>query len=180
MAPPLSRWGSCISPGQTLPRDPAAAVRWLERAAESGNQYAQYRLGKLLLQGEDVPKDTEAAVRWLAASAEQGSQYAQYALGKLYLMGGEVPEDREAARQWFQRAAEQGNQYAQYFVEHMGRRDLFPRRAVGRPAAPPPGRDLPGAEPAAPPRRAAANRGQKTPAEDPGKEDRHGPQAGRS
>ena len=41
-------------------------------------------------------------------------------------MGEEIPEDREAARQWFQRAAEQGNQYAQYFVEHMGRRDLFP------------------------------------------------------
>ena len=118
--------GQLYLSGTTLPRDPAAAVRWLERAAESGNQYAQYRLGKLLLQGEDVPKDTEAAVRWLAASAEQGSQYAQYALGKLYLMGGEVPEDREAARQWFQRAAEQGNQYAQYFVEHMGRRDLFP------------------------------------------------------
>lgn len=118
--------GQLYLSGTTLPRDPAAAVRWLERAAESGNQYAQYRLGKLLLQGEDVPKDTEAAVRWLTTSAEQGSQYAQYALGKLYLMGGEVPEDREAARQWFQRAAEQGNQYAQYFVEHMGRRDLFP------------------------------------------------------
>ncbi len=118
--------GQLYLSGTTLPRDPAAAVRLLEYAAESGNQYAQYRLGKLLLQGEDVPKDTEAAVRWLTASAEQGSQYAQYALGKLYLMGEEVPEDREAARQWFQRAAEQGNQYAQYFVEHMGRRDLFP------------------------------------------------------
>ena len=118
--------GQLYLSGTALPRDPAAAVRWLERAAESGNQYAQYRLGKLLLQGEDVPKDVEAAVRWLTASAEQGSQYAQYALGKLYLMGEEIPEDREAARQWFQRAAEQGNQYAQYFVEHMGRRDLFP------------------------------------------------------
>ena len=118
--------GQMYLSGTTLPRDPAAAVRWLERAAEGGNQHAQYRLGKLLLQGEDAPKDADGAVRWLTASAEQGNQYAQYALGKLYLMGEEVPEDREAARQWFQRAAEQGNQYAQYFVEHMGRRDLFP------------------------------------------------------
>ena len=153
--------GQLYLSGTALPRDPAAAVRWLERAAESGNQYAQYRLGKLLLQGEDVPKDVEAAVRWLTASAEQGSQYAQYALGKLYLMGEEIPEDREAARQWFQRAAEQGNQYAQYFCGAHGPPGSFSRRAVGRPAAPPPCRDLPGAEPAAPPRRAAANRGQK-------------------
>ena len=118
--------GQLYLSGTTLLRDPAAAVRWLERAALGGNQYAQYRLGKLLLQGEDVPKDADGAVRWLKASAEQGNQYAQYALGKLYLLGEEVPEDREAARQWFQQAAEQGNQYAQYFVEHMGRRDLFP------------------------------------------------------
>ena len=118
--------GQLYLSGTTLPHDPAAAVQWLERAALGGNQYAQYRLGKLLLQGENVPKDADGAVRWLTTSAEQGNQYAQYALGKLYLLGEEVPEDREAARQWFQRAAEHGNQYAQYFVEHMGRRDLFP------------------------------------------------------
>ena len=118
--------GQLYLSGTTLLRDPAAAVRWLERAALGGNQYAQYRLGKLLLQGEDVSKDADDAVRWLKASAEQGNQYAQYALGKLLLLGEDVPEDREAARQWFQQAAEQGNQYAQYFVEHMGRRDLFP------------------------------------------------------
>ena len=118
--------GQLYLSGTTLPRDPAAAVRWLERASEGGNQYAQYRLGKLLLQGEDVSKNVDEAVRWLTASAEQGNQYAQYVLGKLYLMGEEVPEDRETARQWFQLAAEQGDQYAQYFVEHMGRRDLFP------------------------------------------------------
>ena len=104
--------GQLYLSGTTLLRDPAA-VRWLERAALGGNQYAQYRLGKLLLQGEDVPKDADGAVRWLTASAEQGSQYAQYALGKLYLLGEEVPEDREAARQWFQQAAEQGNMVAQ-------------------------------------------------------------------
>lgn len=112
--------------GTTLPHDPAAAVRWLERAALGGDQHAQYRLGKLLLQGDEVPKDADGAVRWLTASAEQGSRYAQYALGKLFLLGKDVPEDRKAAWQWFQKAAEQGDQYAQYFVERMDHRDLFP------------------------------------------------------
>lgn len=114
IAPPLSPLGQLYLSGTTLPRDPAAAVRWLERAALGGDQHAQYRLGKLLLQGEEVPKDADGAVRWLTASAEQGSRYAQYALGKLFLLGKDVPEDRKAARQWFQKAAEQGDQYAQY------------------------------------------------------------------
>lgn len=84
-----------------------------------GNQFAQYRLGKLLLQGEDAPKDVKAAIRWLTAAAEQGNQYAQYALGKLYLLGKEVPKDRSSAIKWFQLAADQGNEYAQYFLKHM-------------------------------------------------------------
>lgn len=102
-----------------LPKNSAAALKWLTSAAELGNQSAQYRLGKLLLQGEDVPKDIETAVHWLTAAADQGNQYAQYALGKLYLLGKEVQKDRASAIKWFQLAADQGNEYAQYFLEHM-------------------------------------------------------------
>lgn len=50
----------------------------------------------------------------------------------------------------------------------------FSRCAVSRPAAPSPGRHLPGAEPASPPQRVEADCGQKALAEDPGKEDRYG------
>ena len=102
-----------------LPKNSAAALKWLTSAAELGNQSAQYRLGNLLLQGEDVPKDIETAVHWLTAAADQGNQYAQYALGKLYLLGKEVQKDRASAIKWFQLAADQGNEYAQYFLEHM-------------------------------------------------------------
>lgn len=96
-----------------------AALKWLTYAAELGNQFAQYRLGKLLLQGEDVPRDIKTAIHWLTAAAEQGNQYAQYALGKLYLLGKEIPKDRTSATKWFQLAVDQGNEYAQYFLEHM-------------------------------------------------------------
>ena len=50
------------------------------RAAEQGNQFAQYALGKLYLLGRDVSKDKDAAVHWLTLSAEQGNEYAQYFL----------------------------------------------------------------------------------------------------
>ena len=91
----------------------------LRQAAERGNPFAQYHLGKLLLQGNEIPKDAKDAVRWLTESAEQGNQYAQYALGKIYLLGKDAPKDFGTARMWFQRSADQGNHYAQYFVEHM-------------------------------------------------------------
>ena len=91
----------------------------LRQAAERGNPFAQYHLGKLLLQGNEIPKDAKDAVRWLTESAEQGNQYAQYALGKIYLLGKDSSKDFGTARMWFQRSADQGNQYAQYFVEHM-------------------------------------------------------------
>ena len=88
-------------------------------SAAQGNQFAQYRLGKVYLIGEDVQKDIPAALQFLTAAAEQGNQYAQYTLGKLYLMGKDVPKNKETAVRWFTLSAAQGNIYAQFFLDHM-------------------------------------------------------------
>ena len=94
------------------------AIRLLERAAERGNPFAQYQLGKLYLTGEDISESTEKAVSCLTASAEQNNPYAQYALGKLYLLGKHIPRDKETALRWLELSAAQGNVYAQYFIDH--------------------------------------------------------------
>ena len=52
----------------------------MEAAAEKGNSYARYALGKLYLCGKDVPYDKEKAIFYLQASAEQGNMYAQILL----------------------------------------------------------------------------------------------------
>ena len=137
--------------GTTLPHDPAAAVRWLERAALGGDQHAQYRLGKLLLQGDAVPKDAEGAVRWLTASAEQGNQYAQYALGKLFLLGKGCSRESEGRSAVVPESSGAGRSVRPVFCGAYGSPGSFSRCAVSRPAAPSPGRHLPGAEPASPP-----------------------------
>ena len=95
------------------------AIRWLKYAADAGDQYARYTLGKVYLAGENAEKNVDTAVEYLRASAEQGNQYAQYALGKLYLLGREVPPDREAAVYYLTQSAEQGNRYAQFFLDHL-------------------------------------------------------------
>ena len=57
-----------------------SAVRWLTTAAEQGNQYAQYALGKLYLLGKVVPPDREAATKWFRLASDQGNEYAHYFL----------------------------------------------------------------------------------------------------
>ena len=52
----------------------------MEVAAEKGNPYAQYVLGKLYLCGKDVPYDKEKAIFYLQASAGQGNMYARLLL----------------------------------------------------------------------------------------------------
>ena len=46
-------------------------MEWLGKAADHGNQFARYRLGKIYLVGESVPKDVEKALAYLTASADQ-------------------------------------------------------------------------------------------------------------
>ena len=116
---------------------------------------------------------------YLTESAEQGNQYAQYALGKLYLTGQDVKQDRERAWAYFYESAEQGNEYADFFLEHFDQtrrpnvflsatRLLHHLSQIFRDNSVPPRR----------PGRTAG--GPKAAEENPGKEDRHGPQAGRS
>ena len=88
------------------------AISWYERAAAQGNQYADYRLGKLYLLGGGVPMNTTKAIDHLTRAAESGNQYAQYTLGKLYLT-----QDPDTAWYWFSESASQGNEYAQFFLD---------------------------------------------------------------
>ena len=78
-----------ISPTGLATRAQAAVMlMWLDQlrqgylsdAAQEGNQYAQYTLGKLYLTGKDVARDREQAYRWFWESASQGNEYAQFFL----------------------------------------------------------------------------------------------------
>ena len=117
---PQYRIGWILLHGVGTEQDEAAALPWLEKAAECGNALAKYQLGKLLLLGaETVPKDVDRALKLLTECAEDGNQFAQYTLGKAYLLGQDVPQDQEQAVHWLGLSAEQGNQYAQYYLNRV-------------------------------------------------------------
>ena len=106
--------------------DPAKGLYWLQRAADSGHEYAAYRLGKEYLSGENVSKDTAKAAVYLQQAAGQANPYAQYLLGKLYLMGEGVPKDKDSAGYWFSMAERNGHTYAGYFLDRMERQEDLP------------------------------------------------------
>lgn len=92
--------------------DREQGIRWLTQAAESGHEFAAYRLAKELLKDGNVAE----ALPWLTASAEAGNPYAEYLLGKLYWEGEDIPQDMEQALYWLNMAADQGHTYAQVLL----------------------------------------------------------------
>ena len=68
---------------QYLKTDIQKAISMFELAAEQGNSYAEYQLGKLYCFGQGVPQNLEVGMEWLKASASHGNEYASVLLEKV-------------------------------------------------------------------------------------------------
>ncbi|MGN1026782.1 MAG: MobP3 family relaxase [Faecousia sp.] len=68
---------------QYLKTDVQKAISMFELAAEQGNSYAEYQLGKLYCFGQGVPLNLEAGMEWLRVSASHGNEYASILLEKV-------------------------------------------------------------------------------------------------
>jgi TPR repeat protein len=66
---------------QYLNTDVQKAISMFELAAEQGNSYAEYQLGKIYCFGQGVPQNLEVGMEWLKASASHGNEYASALLG---------------------------------------------------------------------------------------------------
>ena len=68
---------------QYLKTDIQKAISMFELAAEQGNSYAEYQLGKIYCFGQGVPQNLEVGMEWLRASASHGNEYAAQLLEKV-------------------------------------------------------------------------------------------------
>ena len=68
---------------QYLKTDIQKAISMFELAAEQGNIYSEYQLGKLYCFGQGVPQNLEVGMEWLKASANHGNAYASALLEKV-------------------------------------------------------------------------------------------------
>lgn len=94
-------------------KDPAQALKWLERGAKKGDAPAQNNLGFHYLKGKGVKQNNNQALRWFEKSAAQGLASAQENLGLIYGGGLGVKKNYETAFGYFKKAAEQNDSDAQ-------------------------------------------------------------------
>lgn len=90
------------------------AVFLLQLAADSGNELAQYQLGRIYTDKTTEYFDLQKGIDLLEKSAGQGNAFAQYRLGKIYSGEEYGVKDIYRALIHFTASAEQGNEFAQY------------------------------------------------------------------
>ena len=61
-------------------KDILRAIKNFEIAAENGNDYAEYQLGKLYLYGREIDRDYHKAMEYLQSAADKGNPYAKQLL----------------------------------------------------------------------------------------------------
>jgi TPR repeat protein len=94
--------------GEGVAKDPAAARRWMLKAALTGMPTAEADLGEMLLNGEGGEPDPKAAMPWLDLAAEAGHPIAEFQLGEIYEAGQVVPQNLAKAKTYYAAAAAAG------------------------------------------------------------------------
>ena len=88
----------------------------LREQAELGNQYAGYRLSRILFDEDSPYYDEYDGAYYLESSAKQGYHVAQYRLGKMICEGGYYRRIPENAEYWLTLSAKQKNPYAEMLL----------------------------------------------------------------
>ena len=95
-------------------KDYGQTMESLRRAAEGGDNEAQFFLGALYSGRDGFPKNITEGLKWLEAAAESGDSRAALYLGRKYLnfSDPELPQDLTKAARWLNVAAAAGEQEA--------------------------------------------------------------------
>jgi TPR repeat protein len=91
--------------GTDLPQNYSQAIKWYNRAAESGSASAKVQLASMYLNGNGVRKDYSRAMELCHSAGVLG----YYCLGHLYVYGLGVPADVKEASKWYRKGADAGN-----------------------------------------------------------------------
>ncbi|CAI2164730.1 15562_t:CDS:2 [Funneliformis geosporum] len=82
--------------------------------SESGNKYAQYKLGLYYQNGWEIEKDETEAFKWFEKAAKQDHSDAQNYLGFFCEKGIGKQKNLKASFYWYLKSAKNGNKFAQH------------------------------------------------------------------
>lgn len=102
---------------------PKAVICWT-KAANTGNERAQYNLATLYLEGKGVKRDPELAFKWLEKASAQGNARATGLLGYLTCQGIGTDADEKKGEALLREAIAKGDPNAMVML---GDRHLIPR-----------------------------------------------------
>ena len=91
--------------GLDVPRDYAAALRWLTPAVERGAPRPTFHLGRMHEEGWGVPVNYQKAVSLYQQAADCDEWLAYVQLARMYRYGRGTSVDQQAALSWYQAAA---------------------------------------------------------------------------
>jgi len=89
-----------------LKDDDQSALAWMTKAANQGDDEAQYQLGQYYQSGRYVDRDLAQVVTWYGKAADQGNIRATVALADLYMDGNQVQPDADRALELYREAAD--------------------------------------------------------------------------
>jgi hypothetical protein len=92
--------GSMYNQGKVIYRSTKDANRWWLKAAELGNDAAQFNIAVKYAYGGSLGKNIDKAIMWWKKAAQQGNNDARAALYRIYSEGlfGTIANPEEAKR----------------------------------------------------------------------------------
>lgn len=98
--------GRRFEEGIALEQKPAEAFAWYKKAADVGDDEAQFTIGWFYQQGLGIEKNIKEALTYYELSAEQANSKAMNNVAILYGNGLGTNENGKRARQWLEKAIE--------------------------------------------------------------------------
>lgn len=104
--------GICYLYGLDVPKDYAAALRWLTAAAERGASRPIFHLGRMHEEGWGVAADYKKAGHFYQRAADRYEWLAYVYLARLYRYGRGTAMDEQAALDWYATAVSESETIA--------------------------------------------------------------------
>jgi TPR repeat protein len=111
--------GQMYLDGLGVPKDPALAAAWLEKAAGGGNARARAQIGALYATGTGVPQDEMKASYWLLKAANQNVRQSQRFMALRFYAGQGVPRDLAQSFLYAALCARQGDPEGQALLNQL-------------------------------------------------------------